>query len=125
MPLSEHEQRILQEIEDQFYATDPKLAQQVAETSLPRHAWRRVVWATVGFFISFAVLIVTFTSSIWVGFLGFLSMLACTFVIQRNFRKLGRVGIDNLVSNYKETDVRGRVDGMGQRFRDRFRRDEP
>ena len=29
MPLSEDEQRILQEIEAQFYANDPQLAQQV------------------------------------------------------------------------------------------------
>ena len=49
MPLSEDEQRILQEIEAQFYANDPQLAQQVSETTLYRHAARNIKWAGLGF----------------------------------------------------------------------------
>src|SRR5882762_5287803 len=48
MPLSEDEQRILQEIEAQFYANDPQLAQQVSETTLYRHASRNIKWAALG-----------------------------------------------------------------------------
>ena len=40
MPLSEDEQRILHEIEQQFYETDPALARAVGSTSLYRHAFR-------------------------------------------------------------------------------------
>ena len=52
MPLSEDEQRILQQIEAQFYANDPQLAQQVSETTLYRHASRNIKWAAVGFVCS-------------------------------------------------------------------------
>ena len=51
MPLSEDEQRILQEIEAQFYANDPQLAQQVSETTLYRHASRNIKWAALGFVV--------------------------------------------------------------------------
>ncbi len=57
MPLSEDEQRILQEIEAQFYANDPQLAQQVSETTLYRHASRNIKWAALGFVVGFVVLL--------------------------------------------------------------------
>src|SRR5581483_5663715 len=56
MPLSEDEQRILQEIEAQFYANDPHLAQQVSETTLYRHSARNIKWAALGFVVGFVVL---------------------------------------------------------------------
>src|SRR5687767_16014515 len=57
MPLSEDEQRILQEIEAQFYANDPQLAQQVSETTLYRHASRNIKWSALGFVVGFVVLL--------------------------------------------------------------------
>ena len=42
MPLSEDEQRILHQIEQQFYESDPAFAQQVSQTTLYRHAFGRV-----------------------------------------------------------------------------------
>src|SRR5439155_4263973 len=60
MPLSEDEQRILQEIEAQFYANDPQLAQQVSETTLYRHASRNIKWAALGFVVGFIVLLTSF-----------------------------------------------------------------
>ena len=49
MPLNEREQRILEEIERQFYQEDPKLAQTVAKTTLESvtRRWQRL--AVVGF----------------------------------------------------------------------------
>ena len=75
MPLSEDEQRILQEIEAQFYANDPQLAQQVSETTLYRHASRNIKWAALGFVVGFVVLLTSFASSLFFGFVGFLAML--------------------------------------------------
>ena len=49
MPLSEDEQRILREIEENLSATDPKLVQQVSDTTLYRHAARVIKWSVVGF----------------------------------------------------------------------------
>src|ERR1043165_8209839 len=62
MPLSEDEQRILQEIEAQFYANDPQLAQQVSETTLYRHSARNIKWAALGFVVGFVVLLTSFAS---------------------------------------------------------------
>ena len=49
MPLSEDEQRILQEIEQQLYASDPELAREVSSTTVYRHAGRNLKWAALGF----------------------------------------------------------------------------
>ena len=49
MPLSEDEQRILREIEENLSATDPKLVQQVSDTTLYRHSARVIKWSVVGF----------------------------------------------------------------------------
>ena len=47
MPLDDREQRILEEIERQFYQEDPKLAQTVRRTTLATVTARRVRWASV------------------------------------------------------------------------------
>ncbi|HLF40668.1 MAG TPA: DUF3040 domain-containing protein [Acidimicrobiia bacterium] len=122
MPLSEEEQRILQEIEAQFYATDPQLAQQVSETTLYRHAARNIKWAALGFLAGFAVLVLRFASSLFLGFVGFMVMLACAFVIERNVRKLGRAGLDSLAASMKGTRLKSLFGDAGQNVRRRFRR---
>ena len=98
MPLSEEEQRILQEIEANLTATDPGLVQQVSETTLYRHAARAIKWAVVGFIAGLVLLLFTFTQVLVLGVVGFLVMLACLLVIERNVRKLGKAGMQNLTS---------------------------
>ncbi len=46
VPLSEDEQRILSEIEDQLYETDPALAKEVGSTTVYSHASRNLRWAS-------------------------------------------------------------------------------
>ena len=70
MPLSEDEQRILQEIEENLSATDPKLAQQ-ADITLYRHSSRMIKWAVVGFIVGLLIMIFTFTTNLLLGLLGF------------------------------------------------------
>lgn len=122
MPLSEDEQRILQEIEAQFYATDPQLAQQVSETTLYRHAARTIRWAVFGFVAGFVVLVASFATSLVLGFAGFLAMLACAFVIERNVRKLGRAGLESLTSQMKSNRLKGVLGDAGDNVRRRFKR---
>ena len=122
MPLSEDEQRILSEIEANLTATDPALVQQVSETTLYRHAARMIRWAVVGFVAGLVLLVLTLSTT-WLAIVGFLVMLGCSLVIERNARKLGRAGMQSLTSS-----VRGgaltRFLGDGARWRDRFRRDD-
>ena len=124
MPLSEDEQRILQEIEAQFYATDPQLAQQVSETTLYRHAARNIKWAAFGFLAGFVVLVFTFASSLFLGFLGFMAMLACAFVIERNVRKLGKAGLESLTASVRGSRLKTAFGEAGQSVRRRFKRGE-
>jgi hypothetical protein len=57
MPLSEHEQRILNEIEKRLLEEDPKFAQQVS-SSFRAHLVSRVRWAAAGFILGLAIVIV-------------------------------------------------------------------
>ncbi|MGH8998933.1 MAG: DUF3040 domain-containing protein [Acidimicrobiia bacterium] len=124
MPLSEDEQRILQEIEAQFYATDPQLAQQVSETTVYRHAARSIKWGVLGFLVGFAVLLFFFAESLPIGFAGFLAMLGSVFVIERNVRKIGKAGLESLTSSMKGARLKNVLGDAGTRMRKRFKRDE-
>jgi hypothetical protein len=57
MPLSEHEQRILNEIEKRLLEEDPKFAQQVS-SSFRAHLVSRIRWAVAGFVLGLAIVIV-------------------------------------------------------------------
>jgi len=124
MPLSEDEQRILQEIEAQFYANDPQLAQQVSETTLYRHAARNIKWAALGFVVGFVVLLTSFASSLFFGFVGFLAMLACAFVIVSNVRKMGKAGLESITASVKGKRLKNIFGDAGKNLRRPFRKDD-
>ncbi len=124
MPLSEDEQRILREIEANLSQTDPALVQQVSETTLYRHSARVIKWAGVGFLAGLALLLFTFTKLLVLGVVGFLVMLGCLLVIERNVRKLGKAGLESLTSSLRTGALRGMFGSTGKKFRDRWRRDD-
>ena len=123
MPLSEDEQRILHEIEQQFYESDPAFAREVGKTTLYRHAGRNLKWAAAGFFCGFLLLIVAFASSLVLGFAGFLVMLASAIVFERNLRKMGRAGWQQVTGNMKAHNLRESLGDAGRRLRKRFKRE--
>jgi small-conductance mechanosensitive channel len=126
VPLSEDEQRILQEIEQQFYDTDPALAREIASSSIYKHAFRNMKYATLGFIAGVVLLIYTLiTTSFVVSFVcGFLVMLASALWFERNARKLGRAGLHHMTSSMRAAGLREYFGGAGRRVRDRFRRDK-
>ena len=124
MPLSEDEQRILHEIEQQFYESDPAFAREVGKTTLYRHAGRNLKWAALGFFCGFALLIVSFASSLLLGFAGFLVMLGSAIVFERNLRKMGRAGWQQVTGTMRAHNLRETFGDAGKRIRKRFKRDE-
>ena len=124
MPLSEDEQRILQEIEAQFYANDPHLAQQVSETTLYRHSARNIKWAALGFVVGFVVLLTSFTSSLFFGVLGFLAMFGCAWVIVTHLRKMGRAGLASITASVKGKKLKNFFGDAGKNFRRPFRKDD-
>ncbi len=124
VPLSEDEERILQQIAQQFYADDPEFAREVGETTLYRHAARRMKWAGLGFVAGLAFLIFTLGTSYLLAFVGFLIMLGCALLFERNLRVMGKAGFDQLSKSARATGLRDALGGATQRMRDRFRRDE-
>ena len=122
MPLSEDEQRILHEIEEQFYEQDPAFARGVS--SITRPAARDLKLSGLGFVIGVIVLVTTFTSSAVLAVAGFGIMLASAFWFERSLRKLGRVGINSLSDAVRGKGLGDRFGGGAARFRQRFQRDE-
>ena len=124
MPLSEDEQRILHQIEQQFYESDPAFAREVAKTTVYSHAGRNLKWAALGFFCGFVLLVASFAYSLILGFAGFLIMLGCAFVFERNLRKLGRAGWKQMAGSAKAANLKESWGEAGKRFRKRFRKEE-
>lgn len=122
VPLSEDEQRILHEIERSFYENDPAFARGVSETTLYRHAGRNLKYAAIGFVGGTILLVTSFASSLLLGMLGFLAMLGSAFVFERNLRKLGRAGWQQMTQSIRQRGLGEVFGNTGSRLRDRFRR---
>ena len=123
MPLSEDEQRILQEIEQQFYEHDPALAGEIGSTTLYKHAGRNLKWAAFGFVAGLAV-VIAFLANLLVAFVGFLVMLTCAVIFERNLRKLGRAGWQQMTESMRAGNLREHFGDAGNRLRRRFKREE-
>ncbi|MFF5204619.1 DUF3040 domain-containing protein [Streptosporangium sp. NPDC000396] len=77
MPLSEHEQRLLDQIEQALYAEDPKWANTVRISDPRSHYKRRLVKASIGFVLGVVLLMVgVVIQVIPLGVGGFVVMLA-------------------------------------------------
>lgn len=124
VPLSEDEERILQQIAQRFYEDDPTFAREVSETTLYRHTIRRMKWAVFGAVLGAVFLVMSLSTSYWVSFAGFLFMLGCALVFERNLNKLGRHGIEQLSQSIRAGGLRDALGGASRKMRDRFRRDD-
>ncbi len=92
MPLSEHEQRQLEQIEQALYSDYPKLAQSVRSQDPRIHYKRRVVEAAIGFLVGVGLLLGGVISKIIpVGVGGFLVMLACAMWALTSWRHMGGI----------------------------------
>lgn len=92
VPLSEHEQRQLEQIEQALYTDYPKLAQSVRSQDPRVHYKRRVVEAAIGFVIGVGLLLAGVISKIiFVGVGGFLVMLACAMWALTSWRHMGGI----------------------------------
>jgi len=74
MPLDDREQRILEEIERQFYEDDPKLAETVRTASMASASGRHLKWAVLGLLGGAALMLVFFTTITLVALAGFVLM---------------------------------------------------
>jgi ABC-type bacteriocin/lantibiotic exporter with double-glycine peptidase domain len=89
VPLTPHEQRILEEIEKRLAEEDPRLVESVTKASVASHALRRIRWGLVGFVMGF-ILLLMFVVSTWFAVAGFVLMLASGLVIYQYLKRIGR-----------------------------------
>lgn len=123
MPLSEHEQRILEQIERSFYERDPGFADRVRTETVYRHAGRNLKWAGLVFVCGLAMLIATFTISVALGLLGFLIMLVAAVAFERNLRRMGKAGLAELTSSVRRPAMPPSWSALKDRVRERFHRE--
>ncbi len=87
MPLSEHEQRLLEQMERALYAEDPKFASSLRGKDPRSNFRRRVLLAGLGFVIGIVLLMTGLVAQIvLVSVLGFLLMLASAFFAVTSYR---------------------------------------
>lgn len=118
MPLSEHEQRILEEIEKRLQEEDPRLADAVARTSLYAHISRRIRWAILVFVVGFVMLLLFFLS-VWVAIIGFAVMLGSALIVYHQIKRLSRD--QPAPEGTPDRSVPGFLAKLAERFRGRPR----
>jgi hypothetical protein len=119
MPLSEHEQHILEEIEKNLAEEDPRLVEAVSRTSLYTHLARRIRWASVAFLLGF-VMLMLFPVSLWVAIGGFGVMLVSALLVYRYLKQLGKDQVRAI-----QQSGRFSIAGLLARLSGRMRGDQP
>lgn len=120
MPLSEHEQRLLEQMEQQLYDDDPKLAGRLAEDPGRAHTRKRVVLGALVLLLGLGLVVLgVATSQIWVGGIGFLVMVAGVgYAMTPGSRRaqLGTVKDDGEVSAHTPKPGSSSLGGLKKRF---------
>lgn len=118
MPLSEEEQRILREIEAQFHAEDPKLAREVASTSVYTQTGRHLKLAVAGLVVAMGTMVFFLAmQSIALSVLAFIGAVAFGVWAWYSFRRMTKAGLNDLRR-------RSRTMWEGRLTRDRLRRED-
>ena len=125
MPLSEHEQKVLQAMEQALYAEDPRFATHITNHGL-HPGKRRIIVGVFGVVVGLAlVLLAALNSLIWLGAIGFALMVAGGAWAFTPAKKsvLGAVGPDGAVRRTVAGETRKagpKSGGFMQRLEERW-----
>lgn len=129
MPLSDHEQRMLDQIERALYAEDPKFASAVRSTDPKVHYKRRIWKAAIGFVLGLFVVVAgpilnTMPISIVISVAGFLLMVFCCAWGLTSWKRMTGIGAEPEPRKRrgKKSSSRGRKSGFMERLEERWRR---
>ncbi len=119
MPLSEHEQRQLEQIEQALYTEDPKFVHAVRSSDPRVHYKRRAFQAVAGFVLGVGLLLGGVISQyIWVGVAGFIVMLVCSMWALTSWRHAsGTFGMSQAEDHTASPPAGGARPGPGRRAR--------
>jgi hypothetical protein len=88
MPLSENEQRLLEQMEKALYAEDSKFAASFRGSDVRRRKRRQLGVAVVGFVLGLGLLMAGVATPVWIlGLVGFLVMLASAMYVLSTSRR--------------------------------------
>lgn len=127
MPLSEHEQKVLQQMEQALYAEDPRFATHITNHGLHQNK-RRLILGAIGVVAGLALVVLSALNAvIWLGAVGFALMVAGGAYAFTPARKtvLGAVGPDGTVrkgATARKNSKSSRRAGFMQRMEDRWDR---
>ena len=121
MPLSEHEQRLLEQMEKALYAEDPKFATSLRSTPGARAARGRAALGVLGVLAGLGLLLAgVATTLIVVGVIGFMVMLAGSVLVYSAFQVRT---VEDAPAAAAESPSRPRKStGFMDRMEDRWRR---
>jgi hypothetical protein len=133
VPLSDHEQRLLQQMEQALYAEDPKFATTMRGADLRRRYRRRAVAASFVFVLGIVVLMTgAVTSVIPMGVAGFVVMVASAWYAVTSWRRVpsaGEIGTFDVPADVPKAQARRpnrpavvRRRGFMERMEERWRR---
>ncbi len=125
MPLSEHEQRLLEQMERALYAEDPKFASSLRSAGPRPGSRRKAAVGVLTALVGFGLLITgAATSLVVVGVLGFLAMLLGTFLVVTTMRARPEAETAAKPGKAAKTPRTGFMDRVEERFRQRREGDD-
>jgi hypothetical protein len=128
MPLSEHEQRLLEQIERELYADDPKLVSTVRSINPRTYAIRRLWRSAALFIVGLAVLVAAVVvdagaTSIALGLVGFVVMLLAALRGSSDLRRLsGRPDPEARIRHHPRSRGRRPRRSITERAQERWQR---
>lgn len=90
MPLSEHEQKVLADLEESVSKQDPRFAKVVSHTNVDALRRRFIRWGVVGLIAGQLFMVVFYTQSLPLGLVGLAVMLLSALVIAGSAELAGR-----------------------------------
>jgi hypothetical protein len=128
VPLSDHEQRLLDEIEQALYAEDPKFASAVRSAGLRSRLRRAIVLSTVGVLAGLGMVLVGLMSNLVVlSVIGFVLVVASCGLAARALRPGGRAPVADDArpgssAGKAHPKAQQRQNGLRSRMEERLRR---
>lgn len=124
MPLSEHEQRLLDQIEQALYAEDPKFVSSVRSVRARSHLRRSIVLAVVGVIIGLGLVLIGLVSNLIVlSVVGFVLVVASCGLCVKAIRPRASLSVASVTESGRSGKAAPRpATGLRSRMEERLRK---
>jgi hypothetical protein len=123
VPLSEHEQRQLEQIEQALYAEHPRLARAMRAKDPKVHYRRRVIQAAFGFILGVGAVAAGFYLKYnWLAAVGFAVMIVSSIWAVSSYRRMAGMLLDRRKRRDRRAPKAATNSGLMDRIEERWRR---